>query len=264
MVLVRISGLELPTNDLDALCTFYCDALGFKRCSQDETSIVIELGGTFVRLRYTHGRPIPVDSRSHDRWFRHIAISVRHMQPAYQRLRDAGVSFVSEPVRLPNCNAAVARIEAAYLRDPERHPLELIKFPPGKGHDNLKDYDRSHYLGIDHTAIVVADTARAKAFYRERCGLEVEMRSHNFGPEQARLSGLEGADVLVTSLRGQGGIGLELLQYLAPTDGRNIPADTNDNDLWSGVTCLTAGAASPIDWAAAPLTCDLDGHRVRI
>ena len=259
---MRIAGLELPVHDLVRSCEFYCDALGFTRCAQDDAAVVLEIGGTQLRLRRARGRAIPAGSRSNDRWFRHIAISVRRMSTAYRRLCENGVPFVSAPVRLPPWNPAAAGIEAAYLWDPEGHPVELIEFPPDKGHDDVEDDERPNYLGIDHTAIVVADAARSEAFYRERYGIEVETRSHNFGPEQARLAGLPGADVCITSLRGDGGIGLELLEYLAPRDGRDPPADTTDDDLWSGVTCFTENAEAPIDWNAR-VVAGPGGHRTR-
>jgi catechol 2,3-dioxygenase-like lactoylglutathione lyase family enzyme len=257
-----VAGIELPSRDLPAACNFYCGVLGFTLRARDATSLVLEIGGTELRLRHSAGRPIPADSRSHDRWFRHLAIAVRDMAPAYRRLRDMGVAFISEPVSLPKWNAATAGIEAVYLRDLEGRPLELIAFPPDKGHDDVADGTRPLYLGIDHTAIVVADLERSVTFYEKRYGLRVENSSHNHGPEQARLCGLEGADVAIASLRGNGGIGLELLEYRAPRDGRDAPADTTDDDVWSGATVFARDGTSALDWSA-PLERDRDGHRIR-
>jgi catechol 2,3-dioxygenase-like lactoylglutathione lyase family enzyme len=259
---VRIAGLELPVHDLEQACEFYCDALGFTRVAEHAGAMELEIGGTQLLLRRANGRSMPARRRSHDRWFRHLAVSVRTMSIAYARLCERSVPFVSEPVRLPHWNRAAAGIVAAYLWDPEGHPVELIEFPPDKGHDDVEDADRPIYLGIDHTAIVVADASLSETFYRARYGLEVESRSHNFGIEQARLSGLDDANVCITSLRGDGGIGLELLEYLAPPDGNDAPADTSDDDLWSGVTCFASGNTARIDWGAPPLA-DPDLHRVR-
>jgi catechol 2,3-dioxygenase-like lactoylglutathione lyase family enzyme len=41
------------------------------------------------------GRPLPVDSRSNDRWFQHIAIIVSDMDLAYRRLREHRVEHAS-------------------------------------------------------------------------------------------------------------------------------------------------------------------------
>ena len=46
------------------------------------------------------------------------------------------------------------------------------------------------FLGIDHTAIVVADTDASLAFYRDRLGMQIMGESENFGPEQERLNNL--------------------------------------------------------------------------
>ena len=48
------------------------------------------------------GRPIPADSRSNDLWFQHIAIVVRDMDQAFEKLRALKVQFVSTgPQTLP-------------------------------------------------------------------------------------------------------------------------------------------------------------------
>ncbi len=80
------------------------------------------------------GRPIPQDSRSLDHWFQHIAIVVRDMDQAYEKLRRNKVKHVSTaPQTLPAWNKDAGGIKAFYFRDPEDHVLEIIWFPPGKG-----------------------------------------------------------------------------------------------------------------------------------
>jgi catechol 2,3-dioxygenase-like lactoylglutathione lyase family enzyme len=106
------------------------------------------------------------------------------------------------------------------------------------------------FLGIDHTAIVVGDTDASLAFYRDRLGLEVAGESENWGPEQERLNNIFGARLRITALRAPKGPGIELLEYLAPSDGRPFPVDTRANDLWHWqVNLVTADLAT----AAAPL-----------
>ena len=55
------------------------------------------------------------------------------------------------------------------------------------------------FLGIDHSAISVADTSQSIDFY-QRLGLQRSGRSCNTGPAQDRLDGIEGAIVEVTDL----------------------------------------------------------------
>ena len=63
------------------------------------------------------GRPIPVDSRSNDQWFQHIAIVVSDMDKAYQQLRAHKVQHTSTgPQRIPDWNKAAAGIKAFYFR----------------------------------------------------------------------------------------------------------------------------------------------------
>jgi catechol 2,3-dioxygenase-like lactoylglutathione lyase family enzyme len=113
------------------------------------------------------------------------------------------------------------------------------------------------FLGIDHTAIVVGDTEASRAFYRDRLGMEFAGASENWGPEQERLNNVFGARLRITALRAQAGPGIELLEYLAPSDGRRFPADTRANDLWhwqvSLVTADLGAAAAPLRAGHDPL-----------
>ena len=44
---------------------------------------------------------------------------------------------------------------------------------------------RNIFLGIDHTAIVISDTDKSLAFYRDLLGLRVAGESENYGIEQS-------------------------------------------------------------------------------
>jgi hypothetical protein len=46
------------------------------------------------------------------------------------------------------------------------------------------------------------------------------------------LNNVFGARLKITTLRAALGPGVELLEYLAPSDGRDMPRDTKSNDLW--------------------------------
>ena len=97
--------------------------------------------------------------------------------------------------------------------------------------------------GIDHTAIVSGDTEASLRFYRDTLGMEIAGESENYGTEQEHLNHVFGARLRITSLRADSGPGIELLEYLAPRDGRPYPADSKAGDLWSWQThLLTADA----------------------
>jgi catechol 2,3-dioxygenase-like lactoylglutathione lyase family enzyme len=182
------------------------------------------------------------------------------MDRAYQHLRAHGVRHVSSgPQTLPAWNRAAAGIRAFYFADPDDHTLEIIWFPPGKGDPRWRTLASaaagagSLFLGIDHTAIAVGDTARSLRFYRDTLGLRVAGESENFGPEQEHLNAVFGAHLRITALRAASGPGIELLEYLAPRDGRPAPGDLHANDLahWQTVLRTRLPLASALRLALA-------------
>jgi catechol-2,3-dioxygenase len=60
----------------------------------------------------------------------------------------------------------------------------VISFPPGKGDPRWQKSRHRLFLGIDHTAIVVADTERSLYFYRDKLGFRVAGESRSYGIEQ--------------------------------------------------------------------------------
>jgi len=154
------------------------------------------------------------------------------MDRAYARLREAKVQHASPaPQRLPDWNPKAGGIRAFYFRDPDGHFLEVLWFPAGKGDPKWQAATSRLFLGIDHTAIVVGDTAASLRYYRDVLGLQVAGESENFGPEQERLNNVFGARLRITTLRAAAGPGVELLEYLAPRDGRPARVDLKANDL---------------------------------
>ena len=180
-------------------------------------------------------------TRGNDLWFQHLAIVVSDMDAAYRRLLDAGVTHVSTaPQTLPAYLPNAAGIKAFYFRDPEGHNLELIWFPPGKGNpkwqpqpSNQKPSNQKPlFLGIDHTAIAIADTKQSMVFYRDLLGLTHAGHSENYGTEQEHLNQVFGARLDINGLHADEGFGVEFLRYIAPPGGRRYPAGSQPTDLW--------------------------------
>lgn len=275
----EVGCIGMTVSDLDRSVAFYEKVLDFKKVLEEEdagapyealTGVFalrtrtarVRLGAECLDLTEylgPKGRPFPIDARSNDRSFQHVAIVVADMDGAYARLRAAKVEHASSgPQRLPDWNPNAGGIRAFYFRDPDRHVLEVIWFPPGKGAprwhpsappprggayaQGVQGRRGALFLGIDHTAIVVADTDASVHFYRDVLGLAVAGGSENQGDEQAHLNGVEGAHLRITTLRAERGPGVELLQYLAPTDGRPYPAGARPNDLVHWQTTLIAAA----------------------
>jgi len=249
----------MTVGEMDRAIAFYTKVLSFEKISDVEVwgDAYEHLQGVFglrmrvVRLRLgdesielseyltPRGRPIPADSRSNDRWFQHIAIIVSDMDRAYDRLRQYKVEHASTgPQRLPGWNPSAGGVRAFYFKDPDGHTLEILQFPAGKGDARWHRATDGLFLGIDHTAIVVADTDASLQFYRDILGLRVAGKSENYGPEQERLNNVFGASLRITTLRAAAGPGIELLEYVAPRNGRPAPPDGAANDLWFWQTRL--------------------------
>jgi catechol 2,3-dioxygenase-like lactoylglutathione lyase family enzyme len=301
-----VTSVGMTVSDMARAVRFYTDVLAFEQEYDVEMSgrPWEQLHGVFgarvrvvglrlgeERLELTEylapkGRPYPADTRGNDRWFQHVAIIVSDMTKAYGRLREHGVAHASTgPQRLPDWNPGAGGIEAFYFRDPDGHFLEVLAFPPGKGDERWQRKDRL-FLGLDHSAITVADTDLSLAFYRDTLGLSVAGEGENHGLEQEHLNNVFGVRLRITTLRAPSGTGVELLEYRAPRDGRPAPIDLKANDLahWQitmaarGLNRLltpsrvfglvspdvTAIDADALGFTAGIMVRDGDGHAVRV
>jgi catechol 2,3-dioxygenase-like lactoylglutathione lyase family enzyme len=259
---VELVGITV--SDLERSLDFYTGVLDFELLSQTEVAgaEVERLHGLFgVRARVARlrlgeeqlelseylapgGLPLPHDLRSNDGSFQHAALVVRDMEAAYARLREHRVRHASSgPQRLPDWNPNAGGIEAFYFKDPDGHVLEAIRFPPGKGEERWQAPSARVFIGIDHTAIVVADTEASLRFYRDQLGLRVAGASENWGAEQEHLNNVFGARLRITALRAPRGPGIELLEYLAPSDGRPYPPNERACDLVHWHTRLSVASA---------------------
>src|SRR5947209_14225945 len=248
---VSVEAVEMTVSDMDRAVEFY-SALTFQKVSDVEVFgdefehlegvfgarmriVRMQLGNEHIDLAQylaPPGRPIPVDSRSNDLWFQHIAIVVRDMDQAFEKLRALKVQFVSTgPQTLPASLPAAAGIKAFYFRDPDQHNLELIYFPPGKGDPRWQEKTDNLFLGIDHTAIGISNTDASLKFYRDLLGLRKVAETKIFGNEQEHLNQIFGAHLRITGMRANAGPGIEFLEYLTPRDGRPRPADVHANDI---------------------------------
>src|SRR6516164_6937746 len=255
----RVDAIGITVSDMDRAVDFYSNVLSFEKVSDREVAgekyehlegvfglrmqvVRMQLGDECIELTEyiaPKGRPIPVDSRSNDRWFQHIAIIVSDMDKAYAGLRQSKVEHASSgPQRLPDWNKNAAGISAFYFKDPDGHPVEVLQFPPDKGREKWHRSTDKLFLGIDHTAIVVGNTDASLAFYRDVLGMRVAGESENYGTEQEHLNNVFGAHLRITALRSASGPGIELLEYLAPRDGRPFPADEQASDLVHRQTVL--------------------------
>src|SRR5881394_4365019 len=103
---VTVKSVGMTVSDMDRSVAFYSE-LAFQKVSDVEVLgeqyehlegvfgarmriVRMQLGNEYLDLTEyltPRGRPIPVDSRSNDLWFQHIAIVVRDMDQAFEKLR---------------------------------------------------------------------------------------------------------------------------------------------------------------------------------
>jgi catechol 2,3-dioxygenase-like lactoylglutathione lyase family enzyme len=211
------------------------------------------------------GRPYPDSAAASDLIFQHFAIVVKDMSRAYRSLLAiAGWTAISRagPQTLPLSSGGVTAFK---FRDPEGHPLEFLAFPDNnvpaiwRGRPNCDDW-----LGIDHSAISVADTARSIAFY-ENLGFEVGGRSLNQGQEQENLDDVADALVEVTALEPSQAVPhLELLCYRNTPQNRATPRSNADIAATRLVLQGRATQHAATGLAFERNVVDPDGHHVLI
>ncbi len=305
---VAVGPVGLTVSDLDRAVEFYTGVLQFRKVSEVEVAgeaferlegvfgararvARLQLGDEQLELTQylaPEGLAFQAGSRGNDRWFQHVAIIVSDMDRAYARLREFNVRHASTgPQRIPDWNKGAAGIRAFYFRDPDGHFLEILWFPPDKSAARWHATDRL-FLGIDHTAITVANTEQSLAFYRDQLGFKVAGESENHGTEQEHLNNVFGARLRITSVRAERGPAIEFLEYLSPGDGRPYPADARANDLvhwqtrletrsldgaWRGLRSAQAHFVSPgpvmlpdtaLGFRSGLLVRDPDGHAMEV
>lgn len=238
----QIAGLGLNVADVGRATAFYT-ALGFAPAGPGR----LAFGGVVLDLTAATGASYPAPRAANDPWFQHFALAVADIEQAAAIALAAGATPISVggPQLLPPNTGGVT---AWKFRDPDGHPLELSLIP---GSDWLRDADpQAVFLGVDHTAVAVADLARSQAWYEAR-GFRAVGWSTNTGPEQDRLDGLDGVVVDIVALAPAGaGPHLELLGYRSPAPAPARPV--GDGDV----------AATRILWRGGGTATDPDGHRL--
>lgn len=276
----RIACFGLTTPDATRLAEFYAAAFGC-RCGSSERlegmafERLMGVAGGAQRQLLTAGAEIiellqfddpgasyPPNPSPLERTFQHFALVVPDMHRALLRLQGvAGWTPIScsGPQRLP---ASAGGVTAFKFRDPDGHPLEFLEFPAAQTPARWREHTgTAGILGIDHSAISVADTARSMAFYRD-LGFSPTANTLNQGEEQSALDGIPHPEVEVTALTAHHPAPhLELLCYRSDASRGSGAAAAND----VAATRLTI-EIDILDGHAPPqaLLRDPDGHRLQL
>jgi catechol 2,3-dioxygenase-like lactoylglutathione lyase family enzyme len=276
----RIVRFSLTSIDAQKLCGFYEQAFGF-RCvarrrysgaefeelmdvASSATSLALMLGQETVELLEfdSPGYPYPTSPTSSDLVFQHLALVVANMEAAYRRLLAVpGWTRISKagPELLPESSGSVTAFK---FRDPEGHPLELLAFPKRRTPVKWRGAAPNElFLGVDHSAISVSDTARSLAFYG-RLGIRASTQSLNSGREQQFLDALDRPEVNVTALSLHGrGPHLELLCYSNSTPAAPV---LHNNDVAATRTVFEMASGQAATAGFEYCLRDPDGHHVQV
>jgi catechol 2,3-dioxygenase-like lactoylglutathione lyase family enzyme len=243
----RLARFGLTTSNADRLTSFYvsafdCRQLAFEHRSGPQfealmgveggaASVTLALGDEVIELLHFDrpGRAYPPGSSSFDLIFQHFAIVVTNIEEVFRRLSGVpGWTAITRdgPQHLP---ARSGGVTAFKFRDPDGHPLELLAFDMHNVPPRWRTIaGRNPCLGIDHSAISVAESSRSIHFY-EDLGLTVSARTFNAGVEQERLDAVRDPQVEVTTLApAQPSPHVELLCYRGVKHGGSVVLQNND------------------------------------
>lgn len=246
----RLQRISRTVTDIAKAVMFYTDALDFKQKTEATIldpawaellgipgahlqSIILQLGSQELELIAFDppGCGYPANSSTTDLWFQHIAVVVADMDAAYLQLNHTPLSPISQggPQHLPPNTGSVIAFK---FRDPDGHPVELIHYPLGVGNPIWQQSSSRLFLGIDHSAIAIADTERSIDFYTRLLGFKLGSKSANTGSAQSRLDCARDVRVVVVALHPESNTPphIELLHYEQPA-GRPIPAGLKANDV---------------------------------
>ena len=137
----RLEHVALSVSDMDKSLLFYCNLLGMKVIRDLEPGlgggklgivvgmpdccariVHLDMGGTMLELfQYIkpEGKPLPDGHKQADNGFTHIGLSSDDVLGDYQRLKLAGVDFISEPVEFR------PGVWIVYFRGPDGEVCEL-------------------------------------------------------------------------------------------------------------------------------------------
>jgi catechol 2,3-dioxygenase-like lactoylglutathione lyase family enzyme len=294
----KLLRVERNTARLEPAIAFYRDALGFRMddanaaapawtllpglCDAPPRCATLSLGAQSLLLtEFPHAAPYPADSAANDAWFQHCAVVVDDMDAAYARVMQHGAIPITcgGPQTLPPSTGSVMAFK---FRDPDGHPLELIAFPNGTGDPMWQSGPaKGPALGIDHSAIGIADVERSILFYG-LLGLGIAARGVNRGVEQQRLDDLPGVAVDVIAMQTATQTPhLELLAYRQPRGRADTSIDLTavkaDRLIWQAenadvlLEALTDGdfgdaivASGYINGTTIALLRDPDGHMLAL
>jgi catechol 2,3-dioxygenase-like lactoylglutathione lyase family enzyme len=113
-----------------------------------------------------------------------------------------------------------------------------------------------HIMSADHTGITVSNLERSLAFWRDVLRFELSHTAYQNGELAEEITGVAGAEIKLAVLKTPSGHKIELLEYLAPPDRKQVaqrPCDVGSVHVALLVDDLEAvlGRISASGWKAA-------------
>ena len=111
-------------------------------------------------------------------------------------------------------------------------------------------------LGANHTSFTVSNLDRTVAFFSEALGFAILSKAPRDSAPIQKITGVEGADIVVAYVEGPGGHRVELIEYLAPADRGKVvsrPCDTGYAHLAYDVDDIDAAISISAAHGFAPL-----------
>ena len=77
-------------------------------------------------------------------------------------------------------------------------------------------------LSANHTSFTVSDLDRSVGFFCDALGFALLSKAPRDAAIIRKITGVDGADIIVAYVEGPGGHRIELIEYLAPADRRKV------------------------------------------
>jgi catechol 2,3-dioxygenase-like lactoylglutathione lyase family enzyme len=110
-------------------------------------------------------------------------------------------------------------------------------------------------LGTNHTSFTVSNLDRTVAFFHECLGFEVTSKAPRDPALVSRITGVEGADMMIAFLKAPGHT-LELIEYRAPASKgavKSRPCDTGFSHVAFNVDDAVAAVAACEQYGVRPI-----------
>ena len=147
-MIIVINHIGITTRHLDRMLFFYHDLMGMDIVATDESysgdsfdialnhkqiqaKVVLLQQGNFQLELFEFSNPITENAdttpKIHHAGFNQIGFLVENLAEEYQRLKQAGVSFLSKPVTIHSIEEQANYEKGVYGRDPDGNLFELFE-----------------------------------------------------------------------------------------------------------------------------------------